>query len=245
MVVASSWASSALAADHRATEEGLLDSGLEWTFLRNSIYAEYQVPSASQAIASGRHVHNSGDGAVSYVSRVDCAAAAAGALAGTAEPARAYDVTGPEAITAVDLAALASELSGPPIEVVALEDDAYVAGLVEHADMPEPVARNLASFGASALAGFRRHGRQRRGGVERAPAALVPRRADRAHGRARAGATESEAPTLQGGLAAEDDDRAADGAEPEFVVDGGYAGAAEVVELEVGQDTPGLRVERV
>jgi hypothetical protein len=69
---------SAVAADHRATEEALLDSGIEWTFLRNSIYAEYQVPVASQAIASGRHVHNSGDGSVSFVSRVDCAAAAAG-----------------------------------------------------------------------------------------------------------------------------------------------------------------------
>jgi NAD(P)H dehydrogenase (quinone) len=143
-----------VAADHRATEEGLRDSGLEWTFLRNSIYAEYQVPSASQAIASGRHVHNSGDEAVSYVSRVDCAAAAAGALAGAAQPGRAYDVTGPEAITAADLATLGSELSGRSIEVVALEDDAYIAGLVEHAHMPEAAARDIASFGASARKGF-------------------------------------------------------------------------------------------
>jgi NAD(P)H dehydrogenase (quinone) len=68
---------SPVAADHRATEEGLLDSGLDWSFLRNSIYAEYQVPTAAQAIASGRHVHHSGDVGVSFVSRVDCAAAAA------------------------------------------------------------------------------------------------------------------------------------------------------------------------
>ncbi|HEY6775199.1 MAG TPA: hypothetical protein VI122_01690 [Thermoleophilaceae bacterium] len=103
---------SAVAADHRATEEALLDSGIEWTFLRNSIYAEYQVPVASQAIASGRHVHNSGDGSDSFVSRVDCAAAAAGALAGAAQAGRAYDVTGPQAISAADLAAIAGELSG-------------------------------------------------------------------------------------------------------------------------------------
>jgi NAD(P)H dehydrogenase (quinone) len=143
-----------VAADHRATEEGLLDSGLEWTFLRNSIYAEYQVPTASQAIASGRHVHNGGEGAVSYVSRADCAAAAAGALAGAAQPGRAYDVTGPEAISAAEFAALAGELSGRPIEVVAVDDDAYVAVLVEHAHMPEPAARDIASFGASAREGF-------------------------------------------------------------------------------------------
>jgi NAD(P)H dehydrogenase (quinone) len=142
------------AADHGATEEGLRDSGLEWSFLRNSLYAEYQVPTASQAIASGRHVHNSGDGGVSYVSRADCAAAAAGALTGAAQPGRAYDITGPEAVTEADLAALASELSGRSIEVVELDDDAYVAGLVEHAGLPEQVARNLASFGASAREGF-------------------------------------------------------------------------------------------
>lgn len=141
---------SAVAADHRATEEALLDSGIEWTFLRNSIYAEYQVPVASQAIASGRHVHNSGDGSVSFVSRVDCAAAAAGALAGAAQAGRAYDVTGPQAISAADLAAIAGELSGRPIEVGPLEDDAYVADLVEHAHMPEQQARDIASFGASA-----------------------------------------------------------------------------------------------
>ena len=141
-------------ADHRATEEGLRASGLDWTFLRNSLYAEYQVPTAAQAIASGRQVHNSGDGRVSYVSRVDCAAAAAGALAGAAQPGRAYDITGPDAISAADLAALASELSGRSIELVDLDDDAYVAGLVEHAQMPEPVARNIASFGASARKGF-------------------------------------------------------------------------------------------
>jgi NAD(P)H dehydrogenase (quinone) len=143
-----------VAADHRATEESLLGSGLEWSFLRNSIYAEYRVPAASQAIAAARHVHNSGDGSVSYVSRVDCAAAAAGGLAGAARPGRAYDITGPEAITAAELAALASELSGRPIEVVAVDDDAYVAGLVEHANMPDQVARDVASFGTSARLGF-------------------------------------------------------------------------------------------
>lgn len=143
-----------VAADHGATEQALRDSGLEWSFLRNSLYAEYQVPTASQAIASGRHVHNSGDGGVSHVSRADCAAAAAGALAGAAQPGRAYDITGPEAVTAAELAALASDLSGRPIEVVELDDAAYVAGLVEHAGMPEQMARSIASFGASAREGF-------------------------------------------------------------------------------------------
>jgi NAD(P)H dehydrogenase (quinone) len=39
---------------HRATEEALRDSGLAWTFLRNSLYADFQVPVVAQAIANGQ-----------------------------------------------------------------------------------------------------------------------------------------------------------------------------------------------
>lgn len=52
----------AVAPDHRETEEALRESGLEWTALRNGLYAEYQVPAGAQAIVTGRLVHNNGDG---------------------------------------------------------------------------------------------------------------------------------------------------------------------------------------
>jgi NAD(P)H dehydrogenase (quinone) len=63
--------------DHRDTEEALRESGLAWTALRNAFYAEYQIPAGAQAIATGRLVHNNGEGKTAYVSREDCAAAAA------------------------------------------------------------------------------------------------------------------------------------------------------------------------
>jgi len=44
--------------------------------LRNAFYTEYQVPAGAQAIATGRLVHNNGDGRTAYVSREECAAAA-------------------------------------------------------------------------------------------------------------------------------------------------------------------------
>src|SRR3712207_4171374 len=65
---------------HRDTEKALRESGLAWTILRNAFYAEYQVPAGAQAIATGRLVHNNGDGRIAYVSREDCAAAAAAIL---------------------------------------------------------------------------------------------------------------------------------------------------------------------
>ena len=66
--------------EHGATEQAIRDRGLRWTALRNGLYAEFQVGAAARAAASGQLVHNSGDGATAYVSREDCAAAAAAVL---------------------------------------------------------------------------------------------------------------------------------------------------------------------
>jgi NAD(P)H dehydrogenase (quinone) len=139
--------------DHRATEQALRDSGLAWTFLRNNIYAEYQIPTAADAVAARRLVTNAGDGRTAYVSREDCAAAAAAVLATDGHEGRAYDITGPDAVSADDLAAIAAELAGVEVEVVRLEDEAYVAGMVE-AGLPESAARLFASFGTAAREGW-------------------------------------------------------------------------------------------
>jgi len=143
----------AAAPEHRGTEEALLASGLDWTFLRNGIYGDLTAGGLQQSIAAGQHVFNSGDGAISYVTRADCAAAAAAVLAGDDHAGKAYDVTGPEALSGYDLAALASEVSGKQVEAVAVDDETFVSILVEHAGLPEPIAQFLASFGRAAREG--------------------------------------------------------------------------------------------
>jgi NAD(P)H dehydrogenase (quinone) len=62
---------------------------------------------------------------------------------------RVYDVTGPEALSPTDLAALA----GDQVEVVSVTDDEYVAGLVA-ANLSEPLAHGLSSFGAGIREGY-------------------------------------------------------------------------------------------
>lgn len=145
--------SAAAAPEHRGTEEALLASGLEWTMLRNGIYADLTAQGLTQSIAAGKHVYNSGDGKTSYVARADCAAAAAVVLSGDGHANQAYDITGPEALSGADLAALASELSGTPVEAVAVDDDTFVGILVEYAGLPEPVAQFIASFGRAGREG--------------------------------------------------------------------------------------------
>jgi NAD(P)H dehydrogenase (quinone) len=144
----------AVMAEHRATEEHLRLSGASWTLLRNSIYTEILVPGGQAALANGAHVTNEGDGRVSYVARADCAAAAAAVLTSDGHDGKAYDITGPEALGALEVAALYAELGGSPVEVVHIDDEAYVAGLVEHAGMPEAVARVYVTFGIGTRQGY-------------------------------------------------------------------------------------------
>jgi len=140
-------------ADHRETEKALRESGLAWTALRNGLYAEYQISPGAQAIVSGRLVHNNGDGETAYVSREDCAAAAAAVLSTEGHEGEVYDITGPLPLGQNDVAALLSGLSGRPVEAVAVDDEEFIRGLAA-AGMPEPAARGVASFGRAIREGF-------------------------------------------------------------------------------------------
>ena len=138
-----------VARDHRETEALLAASGLQWTLLRNALYSEYRIPEAQAARVSGTFPHNQGGGRTAYVSREDCAAAAAAWLAGGAEHAgRTYDITGPELLGADDLARAYAAAGGSAVTAQDQPDDAYVAGL-QAAGLPPAVAALLASFGAA------------------------------------------------------------------------------------------------
>jgi NAD(P)H dehydrogenase (quinone) len=144
----------AAAGDHRATEEHVRASGMAWTFLRNSVYTETLLPVAAVALISGRHVANDGDGRIAYVSREDCAAAAAVVLTSRGHEGRAYDITGPEAVGARELAALFADLGGKPVEAVLVDDEAYVGALTRGAGVTEEAAREYATLGRAAREGY-------------------------------------------------------------------------------------------
>ena len=144
----------AVVADHAGTEQALRESGTRWTMLRNAIYADMQVPVLQQAAATGQLVTNVGTGRYAYVTRADCAAAAAAALVRDDADDTIFDITGPESLSSNDLAALAGKLGSTDVAVVDVDDPAYVAGLVEHAGLPEPVAQLLASFHQAARLGY-------------------------------------------------------------------------------------------
>lgn len=140
------------AAEHRATEEHVRASGAAWAMLRNNIYGEMQAGALQGALATGRLVTNGGP--VGFVARADCARAAAAVLAGGDHDGREYDITGPEALGPVELAALFSELGGKPVEAVLVSDSEYASGLAKAAGMPDEVASIYATFGQGARLGY-------------------------------------------------------------------------------------------
>ena len=146
-----------VAPSHYATEQALAQSGLAWTVLRNSLYADYQLPEAERALHAGVLVHNRGRGAAAYVAREDCAAAAAAVLLGDGHDGAVYDITGSEAFTADGLAALYADLGGRPVRAQALDDAAFIAALVGGATGDDHLrygAELVASFGRSIREGY-------------------------------------------------------------------------------------------
>ncbi len=146
-----------VAPSHYATEQALAQSGLGWTILRNSLYADYQAPEAAQAIASGVLVHNRGGGKVAYVAREDCAAVAAAVLAAGGHSGACYDVTGPQAYSAADLAVLYGELGGRPVVERRVSDAELIGAMVGTGAADDHLrygAELVASFGRSIREGY-------------------------------------------------------------------------------------------
>jgi NAD(P)H dehydrogenase (quinone) len=142
-----------IAGDHAGTEAALAESGLDYTILRNNLYTDYLLAGLPDALASGQWVDARGNGATAYVTREDCARAAAAALIDrNTSGRRTVDVTGPEALTSGQIAAIISELAGRTMAHVSVAKDTLIGGMIEHG-LPAPIAELYASFHASAARG--------------------------------------------------------------------------------------------
>lgn len=132
------------APDHLGTEGALKASGMSWTILRNCWYTDVLIPTLAPAVASGTLTGATGPGGAPYVSREDCAQAAAGALASDDTSNKTWNITGPAVVTWAELAALGSELTGRPVKYVPVSPEERTAQLIA-AGTPEPIAKLIVS----------------------------------------------------------------------------------------------------
>jgi NAD(P)H dehydrogenase (quinone) len=138
-----------LADEHRATEQAVLDSGLNHTFLRNGWYSENYTAQIPVQLRHGI-VGSAGDGRVGSASRADYAAAAAVVLTTGGHDGKAYELSGDHAWTLAEYAATLSEQSGQEVVYTDVPAEAHRTVLAG-AGVPEPLAGILVDVDVSAV----------------------------------------------------------------------------------------------
>ena len=110
--------------DHVWTERYIKKQPIHYLILRDSQYAEAMVSTFVEAVENTNGIirNNMGDGKMAFVSRDDCALAAACAAMSDWED-RIVDINGAELLTIAQYMAIASEVTGKKTEYQYINDD--------------------------------------------------------------------------------------------------------------------------
>lgn len=141
-----------LAAEHKATETMLRDSGIPFVLLRNSWYTENYTGSVGAAVQYGAVMGSAKDGRIASAARADYAAAAAAVLTKEGQAGKVYELAGDTAYTLTDLAAEIARQSGKPIVYKDMPEAEYKAALMQ-VGLPEGFAALLADSDVGASKG--------------------------------------------------------------------------------------------
>ncbi|MGW5479649.1 SDR family oxidoreductase [Streptomyces sp. NPDC004008] len=133
----------ALADDHRATEQLIVESGVPYVLLRNGWYHENYTENLGPVLEHGAVVQAAGEGRVASASRADYAAAAVAVLTGEGHENATYELSGDTAWGFAEYAAELSRQTCKEIAYNAVPLDVY-SGILTGAGLPGPLAAILA-----------------------------------------------------------------------------------------------------
>ncbi|MFF5568387.1 SDR family oxidoreductase [Streptomyces sp. NPDC012623] len=137
-----------LAAEHKVTEQLILDSGLPYTFLRNGWYTENYTDNLAPVLEHGAVVAAAGTGRVASATRADYAAAAAAVLTGEGHLGKAYELSGDTAWSFEEYAAELSRQTGRTIVYNDVPAETLLS-ILTGAGLPEPFAAILVDVDAA------------------------------------------------------------------------------------------------
>jgi uncharacterized protein YbjT (DUF2867 family) len=124
---------------HRAGEQTIRDSGIEWTFLRPTAFMSNALNWAPM-IAADQVVHAPfATGRAALVDPADIAAVAAACLTEEGHNHQIYELTGPEPLTAPDQVAILSQVLGSDLRYAQADPDDTLAQWIAYG-MPEELA---------------------------------------------------------------------------------------------------------
>jgi NAD(P)H dehydrogenase (quinone) len=142
----------ALAAEHKATEEILVTSGIPHVLLRNGWYWENYTNDLAGTVDRGVLIGSAGEGRIAGAARADYAEAAAVVLTSDEQEGKVYELGGNERLTYTELAQQISSVGGKAVNYVNLTPTEYVSAL-EQAGVPAGFAGVLADSDVGAAAG--------------------------------------------------------------------------------------------
>lgn len=138
-----------LAPEHVTTEKTLIESGIDYTILRNGWYTENYANTVRGAVEGGAYIGSASNGRISSASRADYAEAAAVVITDESHKGKIYELAGDESYTLHDLAAEISKQTGKKIPYKNLSEGEYIEALKSF-DVPGPLAETIAGWDVSA-----------------------------------------------------------------------------------------------
>jgi uncharacterized protein YbjT (DUF2867 family) len=127
---------------HGQVERHLRRSRASSTVLRAGTYMTNVLAGAEQVALEGRLYAPAGDARIAMIDPRDVGAAAAAALTTAGHQGRAYELTGPRAITYAQIASELSAVTGRQVEFVDLPDEHARQGMVR-GGMPDAIAQQV------------------------------------------------------------------------------------------------------
>lgn len=134
-------------------EAAVRTSGLDWTILRNGLYAEPIVEWVDAIVAMGTIPYPIGESKAAFVTRTDIGRAGAAVLARNGHHGRVYHLTGPVTYGVADLCQLIAGATAKPVTPTDATDDDYITACVQDGT-PESVARQMLTLYHAISAGL-------------------------------------------------------------------------------------------
>lgn len=143
----------AIGKTHIDTDNYIIDSGIDYTIMRNALYAEGLPMFLGQKVLETGIFLPAGDGKAPYASRLDMAEAAANILTGDGHLNKIYKIVGDVQYTFTDIALILSEISGKQISYTSPTPELFQQTLM-NAGVPKEIIGVTAIFMAGVKQGY-------------------------------------------------------------------------------------------
>jgi uncharacterized protein YbjT (DUF2867 family) len=127
---------------HAAVEQNIIDSGMQYTFLRPNLFMQGLLGFKDVILKKGKFFASIGDTPVSCIDLRDIASVAFQVLSHEGYENKILNLTGPEALSHAQMAAIISEVSDSAVTFIEVSPEVMLAGL-RSAGFPEWQAEGL------------------------------------------------------------------------------------------------------